>query len=99
MTQPRGPGPQEYSWRIPSQVVGRPRGRPIRTTLWFGANGIINGNAVDMETNTEIEIHYDRWSTPSQPQVQRQAPAPEGDGRRSIGVYPVGWMRRRDTSR
>ena len=62
-------------FRIEGLPPSRPRGRPIRTTLWFGPNGIIKGNAVDMETNTEIEIHYDRWGTSRQKQVQRPAPA------------------------
>ena len=60
-------------FRIEGLPSERPRGRPIRTTLWFGANGIILGNAIDMETNTEIEIRYDRWSTPSQPSDQPAA--------------------------
>ena len=65
-------------FRIEGLPGGRPRGRPIRTTLWFGSNGIIKGNAVDMETNTEIVIHYDRWSAPADPApvkpVQQQNP-------------------------
>ncbi len=74
-------------FRIEGLPPNRPRGRPIRTTLWFGSNGIIMGNAVDMETNTEIEIRYDRWSTPSQPAtVPSPKPAAE---RKSIPMPSV----------
>lgn len=75
-------------FRIEGLPANRPRGRPIRTTLWFGTNGIINGRAVDLETNSEIEIHYDRWSNmearargeqiaTSQSVQANQAPTPE----------------------
>ncbi len=50
-------------FRIEGLPAERPRGRPIRTTLWFGAFGIITGKAVDIETSREIDIHYDRWSS------------------------------------
>ncbi|GJM20866.1 MAG: hypothetical protein DHS20C15_07810 [Planctomycetota bacterium] len=74
-------------FRIEGLPAGRPRGRPIRTTLWFGLNGVIQGTAVDLETNTEIEIHYDRWgmntpapaakpATPQQPAAETPAPMP-----------------------
>jgi len=67
-------------FRIEGLPAGRPRGRPIRTTLWFGLNGVIQGTAVDLETNTEIEIHYDRWgmNTPAPAAAPKKAaPAPK----------------------
>lgn len=48
-------------FRIEGLPAGRPAGRPVRTTLWFGSNGTILGSATDLETNAEIEIHFDRW--------------------------------------
>ncbi|MCB9899265.1 MAG: Hsp70 family protein [Planctomycetes bacterium] len=61
-------------FRIEGLPANRPRGRPIRTTLWFGMNGIIMGKAVDLETNTEIDIHYDRWGN-GKNQAAKPAPA------------------------
>ncbi|MFT7463429.1 MAG: molecular chaperone DnaK [Pseudohongiellaceae bacterium] len=63
-------------FRIEGLPAERPRGRPIRTTLWFGSNGIITGTAVDVETAREIEIHYDRWSSLEAAAAQRSAPTP-----------------------
>lgn len=63
-------------FRIEGLPESRPRGRPIRTTLWFGLNGVIQGRAIDLETNHEIEIHYDRWNTNIAPTTPSKASAP-----------------------
>ena len=52
-------------FRIEGLPPGRPAGQPIRTTLWFGPNGVILGSATDLATNHEIEIRYERWGRSS----------------------------------
>jgi molecular chaperone DnaK len=73
------PDPDEcqhlMDFRIEGLPSDRPAGCPIRTTLWFGSNGVILGTALDCETNREIEIHYDRWGRAAENESPQPTPA------------------------
>jgi len=40
---------------------GRPAGRPVKVRLWYDKNGIICGQAIDLETKKDAEIKIERW--------------------------------------
>ena len=40
---------------------GRPAGRPVKVRLWYDRNGIIHGQAIDLETHQDVEIKIERW--------------------------------------
>jgi molecular chaperone DnaK len=40
---------------------GRPEGRPVKVRLWYDRNGIIHGQAIDLETRQDVTIKIDRW--------------------------------------
>ena len=39
----------------------RPAGRPVKVRLWYDRNGIICGQAIDLETRKDVEIKIERW--------------------------------------
>ena len=41
---------------------GRPAGRPVKVRLWYDRNGIIRGQAIDVETRQDVEIKIERWA-------------------------------------
>jgi molecular chaperone DnaK len=40
----------------------RPAGRPVKVRLWYDRNGIVCGQAIDLETRRDVEINISRWS-------------------------------------
>lgn len=40
----------------------RPAGRPIKVRLWYDHNGIVCGQAIDLETRKDVTIAINRWS-------------------------------------
>jgi molecular chaperone DnaK (HSP70) len=40
---------------------GRRAGRPVKVRLWYDRNGIVCGQAIDVETQKEVEIKISRW--------------------------------------
>lgn len=40
----------------------RPAGRPVKVRLWYDHNGIVCGQAIDLETKKDVEIKIERWS-------------------------------------
>ncbi|MFO1432362.1 MAG: Hsp70 family protein [Candidatus Competibacteraceae bacterium] len=41
---------------------GRSAGRPVKVRLWYDHNGIVCGQAIDLETRQDVEIKIERWS-------------------------------------
>jgi hypothetical protein len=39
---------------------GRPRGQRVKVSLKFDADGILTGEALDVSSNTKVDIHFDR---------------------------------------
>lgn len=56
--------PQNCRWLAEIIVAGlppdRPAGRPVRIKLWYDKNGIVTGQAIDLETHTEVEVIIER---------------------------------------
>ena len=42
---------------------GRPAGRPVKVRLWYDHSGIVRGQAIDVETDTDAEVSIERWSS------------------------------------
>lgn len=40
----------------------RPAGRPVKVRLWYDRNGIVCGQAIDLETRKDVEVKIERWS-------------------------------------
>jgi molecular chaperone DnaK len=43
----------------------RPAGRPVKVRLWYDRNGIVCGQAIDLESRQDVEIRIDRWGSPA----------------------------------
>jgi molecular chaperone DnaK len=41
----------------------RPAGRPVKVRLWYDRNGIVCGQAIDVETRKNVEIKIERWQS------------------------------------
>ena len=41
--------------------AGRLAGRPVKVRLWYDHNGIICGQAIDLDTRRDVEIKIERW--------------------------------------